>query len=73
MASVGRSGARPGLDGQAVVEQPLPANLASLADFRGLYLLNSVFGAVAVRCLDGLELPVDDTLATICDPLDTLE
>lgn len=58
---------------QTIVEQPLPADLYSLTEFRGLYLLNSVFGAVAVRSLDGFDLPVDDTLATICDPFDTLE
>lgn len=59
--------------GKTVVEQPLPPDLAAVAGFRGLYLLNSVFGAVAVRAFDALDLPVDDTLATICDPLDTLE
>lgn len=59
--------------GKEVVQQSLPADICSLAGFRGLYLLNSVFGAVAVRLLDDCELPLDGTLATICDPMKTLE
>lgn len=59
--------------GHGVTEQTLPPNLALLPGFRGLYLLNSVFGAVAVRSLDAVELPVDGTLATICNPFETLE
>jgi 4-amino-4-deoxychorismate lyase len=59
--------------GERVVERPLPSDISSLSGFRGLYLLNSVFGAVAVRSLDAVDLPVDGTLATICDSLETLE
>lgn len=59
--------------GERVVERPLPGQPGSLPGFLGLYLLNSVYGAVPVRSLDAVELPVDSTLATICDPLDTLE
>lgn len=59
--------------GEKVVERPLPRDIGSLAGLQGLYLLNSVYGPVAVRSLDAVELPVDSTLATICDPLDTLE
>lgn len=59
--------------GESVVEQTLLPDIGSLSGFRGLYLLNSVFGAVAVRSLEAVNLPVDGTLATICDPLETLE
>lgn len=59
--------------GERVVESALPNAIGSLAGFRGLYLLNSVFGAVPVRSLDAVDLPVDDALATICDPIKTLE
>ena len=59
--------------GEQVVQRPLPRNLVSLPGFRGLYLLNSVSGLVPVRSLDSVELPVDGTLATICNPLETLE
>lgn len=59
--------------GETVVEQPLPSDISSLPGLRGLYLLNSVFGAVPVRELDSVNLPVDGTLATICHPFETLE
>ncbi|HKK55536.1 aminodeoxychorismate lyase [Marinobacter sp.] len=59
--------------GERVVEQTLPTAIDSLPGFRGLYLLNSVFGIVAVRSFDAHDLPVDDALATICDPIETLE
>ena len=59
--------------GESIVEKTLPQTIGSLSGFRGLYLLNSVFGAVAVRSLEAVNLPVDGTLATICDPLETLE
>ncbi|MGO1463449.1 MAG: aminotransferase class IV [Marinobacter sp.] len=39
----------------------------------GLYLLNSVLGAVPVRALAGQDLPVDDGLATIFNPFELLE
>lgn len=35
---------------------------------QGLYLTNSVLGVVPVRNLAGLDLPVGNRLATICDP-----
>lgn len=59
--------------GERVVERTLPPNIGSIPGFRGLYLLNSVFGIVPVRSLDAGDLPVDDALATICDPIKTLE
>ncbi|MDI9245801.1 aminotransferase class IV [Marinobacter sp. CHS3-4] len=59
--------------GEQVAERPLPADLASMPEFRGLYLLNSVFGVVPVRILERVNLPVDGTLATIANPLETLE
>ena len=39
----------------------------------GLYLMNSLIGVVPVRRLDGRDLPVDRTLATIFNPLDLVE
>ncbi|MDN6318330.1 MAG: aminotransferase class IV [Marinobacter sp.] len=39
----------------------------------GLYLLNSVMGAVPVGVLAGQDLPVDDGLATIFNPFELLE
>lgn len=59
--------------GERMTEQALPSDITSRPDFRGLYLLNSVFGAVAVHTLDSVDLPVDGTLATICDFPDTME
>jgi 4-amino-4-deoxychorismate lyase len=59
--------------GETVVERTLPTAIGSLAGFRGLYLLNSVFGIVPVRSFDADDLPVDDALATICDPIKTVE
>ncbi len=59
--------------GERVVERTLPPGIGSIAGFRGLYLLNSVFGIIPVRSLDAVDLPVDDALATICDPIKTLE
>lgn len=59
--------------GETVIERSLTPDPGSLPGFRGLYLLNSVFGVVAVGSLDSVDLPVDGTLATICHPLKTLE
>lgn len=59
--------------GERVVERSLPPGIHSHRGFRGFYLLNSVSGIVPVRSLDAVDLPVDGTLATICDPLETLE
>lgn len=58
---------------ERVAERPLPRDFVSLPEFRGLYLLNSVSGLMPVGFLDSVQLPVDDTLATICNPLETLE
>jgi len=60
-------------DGETVVERPLLRDDVEGADCQGLYLLNSVLGVVGVRNLNGRDLPVDNGLATICDPLQTLE
>jgi 4-amino-4-deoxychorismate lyase len=59
--------------GESVLERTLPADIGATAGFRSLYLLNSVFGIIPLRSLDGVDLPVDDALATICDPIKTLE
>lgn len=59
--------------GEKIVERSLPAAIGSAAGFRGLYLLNSIFGIVRVRSFDAEDLPVDDALATICDPIKTVE
>lgn len=59
--------------GHTIREQIIPPALLSSPGLRGLYLVNSVVGIVAVRRLGSVDLPVDDGLETICDPLKTLE
>ncbi len=59
--------------GEAVNERPLTLKDMTGSGCCGLYLLNSVFGVVAVRNLAGEDLPVDRQLATICDLQETLE
>ncbi len=59
--------------GEPVTERPLMLADLTGSGCRGLYLLNSVLGVVAVRNLAGEDLPVDRQLATICDLLETLE
>jgi aminodeoxychorismate lyase len=59
--------------GHTIREQVIPPALLSSPGLRGLYLVNSVVGIVAVRRLGSVDLPVDDGLETICDPLKTLE
>ncbi|MGO1749096.1 MAG: aminotransferase class IV [Marinobacter sp.] len=59
--------------GEVVVERAV-----SIADVMGphclgLFLLNSVIGAVPVGVLAGQDLPVDDGLATIFNPFELLE
>lgn len=59
--------------GEVVVERTV-----SIADVMGphslgLFLLNSVIGAVPVGVLAGQDLPVDDGLATIFNPFELLE
>jgi 4-amino-4-deoxychorismate lyase len=59
--------------GHTIREQIIQPALLSSPGLRGLYLVNSVMGIVAVRRLGSVDLPVDDGLETICDPLKTLE
>jgi len=59
--------------GHTIREQIIQPALLSSPGLRGLYLVNSVVGIVAVRRLGSVDLPVDDGLETICDPLKTLE
>lgn len=59
--------------GHRVLEQAIPPSVLSSPALRGLYVLNSVIGVAPVRRMDGVDLPVDDGLETICDPLQTLE
>ncbi|MGF2735185.1 aminotransferase class IV [Marinobacter sp. DUT-1] len=59
--------------GEVVIERPLLPEHIMGPECRAFYLLNSVLGVVAVRNLAGQDLPVDSGLATICDPLETLE
>lgn len=59
--------------GHTIREQIIPPELLSSPGLRGVYLVNSVVGIVAVRRLGSVDLPVDDGLETICDPLKTLE
>jgi aminodeoxychorismate lyase len=59
--------------GHTIREQIIPPELLSSPGLRGVYLVNSVVGIVAVRRLGSVDLPVDDELETICDPLKTLE
>ena len=59
--------------GHTIREQVIPPALLSSPGLRGLYLVNSVVGIVVVRRLGSVDLPVDDGLETICDPLKTLE
>ncbi len=57
--------ARLAQQGEPVFEQPLPTALMEHEDCRGLVLVNSVVGAVSVRQVGTLRLPVDAGLATI--------
>ncbi|WP_348701739.1 aminotransferase class IV [uncultured Marinobacter sp.] len=59
--------------GEPVLERALSPDEVLDGRCRGLYLMNSVIGIVPVRQLAGHDLPVEDRLATICDPLETLE
>ncbi|WP_417514275.1 aminotransferase class IV [Marinobacter sp.] len=59
--------------GELVVERAVSIGDVLGADCRGLYLLNSVIGVVPARSLAGQDLPVDDGLATIFNPLELLE
>lgn len=59
--------ARLAQQGEPVLEQPLPPALLEHPDCRGLIVMNSVIGAVSVRQIGTLRLPVDAGLATITD------
>lgn len=59
--------------GYVVREDTIPPSMLSSSGFRGLFLANSVVGVVPVRKMGGVDLPVDNRLETICDPLKTLE
>ena len=59
--------------GHTIREQIIQPALLSSPGLRGLYLVNNVVNIVAVRRLGSVDLPVDDGLETICDPLKTLE
>lgn len=59
--------------GEVVVERAVSIGDVMGSHCLGLYLLNSVIGVVPVGCLAGENLPVDDGLATIFNPLDLLE
>lgn len=58
---------------ETVRQHPLSPSLLRHPDCEGLYLMNSVVGTVAVRRIGCLHLPIDHTLATICDPLTSLK
>ncbi|MDO6823512.1 aminotransferase class IV [Marinobacter sp. 1_MG-2023] len=59
--------------GELVLERDVSVEDALGAHCRGLFLLNSVIGVVPARSLAGQDLPVDDGLATIFNPLELLE
>lgn len=59
--------------GEQVAECALSIEDVMGARCQGLYLLNSVIGVVPVRHLAGQDLPVDDGVATIFNPLELLE
>ncbi|MDX1757127.1 MAG: aminodeoxychorismate lyase [Marinobacter sp.] len=59
--------------GTPVRERRLPLSLLGQPDFQGLFLLNSVVGVVPVRRIGCQHLPIDNSLATICDPLTSLK
>ena len=54
--------------GEPLRESELPVEDLLGRECQGLYLTNSVLGVVPVRNLAGHDLPVDNRLATICDP-----
>jgi len=59
--------------GEAVEYSTIPLSMLRDAGCQGLYLMNSVMGIVPVRKFDDLDLPVNDALATIFNPLDLVE
>lgn len=59
--------------GEQVTEREVTVADVMSSHCQGLFLLNSVLGAVPVRVLAGQDLPVDDGLATIFNPFELLE
>ncbi|WP_417521138.1 aminotransferase class IV [Marinobacter sp.] len=59
--------------GELVIERAMGIGDVMAPDCQGLYLLNSVLGVVPVRQLAGQDLPADDGVATIFNPLELLE
>jgi 4-amino-4-deoxychorismate lyase len=59
--------------GELVAERAVSIGDVMGSHCQGLYLLNSVIGVVRVRRLAGQDLPADDGLATIFNPLELLE
>lgn len=59
--------------GELVIERAMGIGDVMAPDCQGLYLLNSVLGIVPVRQLAGQDLPADDGVATIFNPLELLE
>lgn len=58
---------------EVIREQPLEVALLSHPRLEGVYLMNSVTGVVPVSRIDGRDLPIDGSLATICRPLTSLK
>ncbi len=59
--------------GEPVTERPVTVPDVLGPDCQGMFLLNSVLGIVPVLTIAGHHLPVDSGLATIFNPLETLE
>ncbi|MFP3978078.1 aminotransferase class IV [Marinobacter sp. KMM 10035] len=59
--------------GESVFERSVSIADSMGSHCQGLFLLNSVVGVVPVRRLAGQDLPVDDGVATIFNPLEMLE
>lgn len=59
--------------GDTVMEATMAMGDVLGPECRGLFLLNSVLGVVPVASLAGHDLPVDRSLETIFDPLESLE
>jgi 4-amino-4-deoxychorismate lyase len=59
--------------GELVAERAVSIEDVLGPDCQALYLLNSVIGVVLVRSFAGQDLPADDGLATIFNPLKLLE
>ncbi|MEX2474240.1 aminodeoxychorismate lyase [Marinobacter sp.] len=60
-------------NGERVEQRAIAPGILHSAECRGMYLMNSLIGVVPVRKITGRDLPVDNSLATIFNPLDLLE